>query len=217
MSEENTGGEQLEQQAAAHLTPVENALIAELVAAGYEASALDITAAVQLAGKLINEAADGETVKAQVEELQAKVAKLEGELVAAKSAKPAPAATVKAASSKVRKLGIAGKAKAPEGGHKGAGVAQLQEGGTFELVASDGKHEVIAFHPIEAEGRAFVPFGHQMMLNVPIDLKGAAGDETVDGFALLHDGKQIDYAKLLEPLKIHAGEHHRVANAIFFG
>jgi hypothetical protein len=188
---------------------------AALIEAGYT---VEEGTGAELAAKLINDAADGESIKAQLEEAQATIAKLEGQLAAAKSHKPEPPARVKAASSKVRKLGSKGKCEAPKEGLRSEPIELLSNGGLFEIVASDGKQEIVAFNPVEAESRAFVPWGsHQVMLNVPVELKGSDSIEHVDGFALLHDGKQIDYCRLLEPLRVGPGEHHRVASSIFFG
>lgn len=87
----------------------------------------------------------------------------------------------------------------------------------IEIVFSDGKREV-GVPPVAVEGAVWKdhPFG--LLLDRPIDIEGpdGAGSISINGYALLLDGKQVAWRERSMPLQVAPGQRVQITEDILF-
>ena len=92
-------------------------------------------------------------------------------------------------------------------------------GKKVEMVLSDGKREIAGIAPIAVTGDVWREHTLGKMLKDPVVVHGPAMGETgftIDGYALLIDGKQVAYCKRSDVINIAPGGQASIADDIYF-
>jgi hypothetical protein len=96
--------------------------------------------------------------------------------------------------------------------------AAIADADKVEIAFSDGKKEVRGLAPVIVSGEAWKDHAIGLMLAESVDLYGPAGgggSYSVEGYALLLDGKQVAFTAR-DPLTVGAGKHVRLTDDIAF-
>lgn len=97
----------------------------------------------------------------------------------------------------------------------------IDEGQHFELVFSNGEHEVVEFAPVPLTSRDLVLHGNRYMVDPTVTIAGPRGDNAAPlelaGAALLCHGEQIAYAPFERPLQVSPGDHRAFNRTFLFG
>lgn len=97
--------------------------------------------------------------------------------------------------------------------------AAISDAGTVEIAFSDGAREIAGLPPVIVQGEAWRDHFGRPMLTEKVTLHGpanGAASYTVDGYALILDGKPVAYTKRGTPLQIGTGQTVSVEADIYF-
>lgn len=133
---------------------------------------------------------------------------------AEKGEKSAKAQVTKAsAPAKPRKLGPI--ADSPASADVFKAISEAEE---VEIAFSDGARELVGLTPRKVSGDAWRQHPNGLMLTKSIEIEGPALSKslTIDGYALLIDGKQIAYSRRSSPLQIAPGQRVDLTDDIIF-
>jgi DNA-binding transcriptional MerR regulator len=177
--------------------------------------------------KALQEAAMGGD--GEVAELQAaneRIATLEAELAAARETLGGIDAAANAADAEIAQIET-GPRDAIECGPTFGGLlsealkALIDAGTTFELVFSDGAHELVEFPPTPILASDLVRHGNRFMVNSTIAIAGPRGEGAasleLDGAALLLSGEQVGYSQFERPLTVNSGDQRQFSRTFLFG
>lgn len=103
-------------------------------------------------------------------------------------------------------------------------TAQLQDliddADEVQIAFSDGTREIAAIAPVDVDGPAWnADHPNGLLLKLPIDIEGpreSASSVTIDGYALILDGKQVAYSRRSAPLQVAPGQRVKIENDIIF-
>lgn len=174
---------------------------------------LDPAGAAAMAARLETAEATIETLRADLDAANAKADKADKAATAAKAA-----VTRGEKSTKPRKLGPVDKGLTGDALSDAIAAADA-DGKKVEIVLSDGKHEIAGIAPIAVTGDVWRDHTLGKMLKDPIVIHGPAMGETgftIDGYALLIDGKQVAYCKRSDVINIAPGGQASIADDIYF-
>jgi hypothetical protein len=87
-----------------------------------------------------------------------------------------------------------------------------------QVAFSDGTREVLGLSPVIVAGDAWKDHPNGLMLNEPVEIEGPGEGTsvTIDGYALMIDGKQVAYSRRSTPLQIAPGQHMKISDDIIF-
>ncbi len=116
---------------------------------------------------------------------------------------------------RLRKIAVLDDGKALHGEDLQKAIADADE---VVIAFSDGQREVAGVSPIEVTGDAWRPHHFGLLLNTPVELLGPndGPSASIDGYALLLDGKQVAYCQRPQPLQLAAGQRINLAGDIIF-
>ncbi len=119
------------------------------------------------------------------------------------------------APARLRKIAVLDDDKALHGEDLQKAIADADE---VVIAFSDGQREVAGVSPIEVTGDAWRPHHFGLLLNTPVELVGPndGPSASIDGYALLLDGKQVAYCQRPQPLQLAAGQRINLAGDIIF-
>lgn len=103
-------------------------------------------------------------------------------------------------------------------------TAKLQEligdADEAQIAFSDGTREIAGIAPVDVDGPAWnSDHPNGLLLKLPIDIEGprdSASSVTIDGYALILDGKQVAYSRRSTPLQVAPGQRVKIENDIIF-
>lgn len=103
-------------------------------------------------------------------------------------------------------------------------TAKLQEligdADEVQIAFSDGTREIAGIAPVDVDGPAWnADHPNGLLLKLPIDIEGpreSASSVTIDGYALILDGKQVAYSRRSAPLQVAPGQRVKIENDIIF-
>lgn len=199
---------------------------------------LDATAAVELQGELDAAIARAETAEADAKRLNEELNLSEEEgastddqiralteerdeaIARAEKAeggeKKAKASLTKATTPpKPRKFGAIAEDKAITGDDLRTAINDADE---VQIAFSDGTREVLGIPPINVAGDAWGDHQFGTVLKEAATIEGPreGSSVTIDGYALLLDGKQVAYSRRSTPLQVAPGQRVSLANDIIF-
>lgn len=96
----------------------------------------------------------------------------------------------------------------------------IDDADEVQIAFSDGTREIAGIAPVDVDGPAWNgdhPNG--LLLKLPIDIEGpreSASSVTIDGYALILDGKQVAYSRRSAPLQVAPGQRVKIENDIIF-
>lgn len=96
---------------------------------------------------------------------------------------------------------------------------QIEKAGDVEIAFSDGTREVPGIAPVGVTGDAWRDHANGLMLGKSVEIEGdrdANTSVTVDGYALLLDGKQVAYARRSTPIQVAPGQRVSIEKDIIF-
>ena len=96
--------------------------------------------------------------------------------------------------------------------------AAIADADEVQIAFSDGTREVRAIDPIDVEGDAWRAHQFGTVLREPVDIEGPRDGSSVsiDGYALILDGKQVAYARRSTPLQVAPGQRVQLRDDIIF-
>lgn len=89
----------------------------------------------------------------------------------------------------------------------------------LEIVASDGKAEIVALNPYSVRSDGWRRVAGGFLLREPVDLEPGEADVEVAGFALVTRGEapvQVGWRELPEPVRVARNQKVRIENGILF-
>lgn len=98
--------------------------------------------------------------------------------------------------------------------------ALIDDADEAQIAFSDGTREIAGIAPIDVDGPAWnSDHPNGLLLKLPIDIEGprdSASSVTIDGYALILDGKQVAYSRRSTPLQVAPGQRVKIENDIIF-
>lgn len=95
----------------------------------------------------------------------------------------------------------------------------IDDGDEVSIAFSDGTREVAGIAPVAVSGDAWAETATGLMLAKKVDIDGP-GDTgtsvTIDGYALMIDGKQVAYSRRSTPIQIAPGQRVQIVDDIIF-
>lgn len=95
----------------------------------------------------------------------------------------------------------------------------IDDGDEVSIAFSDGTREVAGIAPVAVSGDAWSETATGLMLAKKVDIDGP-GDSgtsvTIDGYALMIDGKQVAYSRRSTPIQIAPGQRVQIVDDIIF-
>lgn len=94
----------------------------------------------------------------------------------------------------------------------------IAEADEVQIAFSDGTREVPGLQPVNVAGDAWRQHQFGLMLTETVELAGPDGGSsvTIDGYALLLDGKQVAYCRRSAPLQVGPGQRVNIVDDIIF-
>ncbi len=96
-----------------------------------------------------------------------------------------------------------------------AAIAAADE---VQIAFSDGTREVASLSPVNVAGDAWRDHPNGLLLKEAVDLegRGEGSSVTIDGYALMLDGKQFAYSRRSTPLQLAPGQRMKITDDIIF-
>lgn len=96
--------------------------------------------------------------------------------------------------------------------------AAIGKADDVQIAFSDGTREVPGLSPVNVAGDAWKDHPNGLMLSEPVEIEGPGEGTsvTIDGYALMLDGKQFAYARRSTPLQIAPGQRMKITDDIIF-
>ena len=96
--------------------------------------------------------------------------------------------------------------------------AAIADADEVQIAFSDGTREVPGIDPIDIEGDAWRAHQFGTVLREPVDIEGPrdGSSVTIDGYALILDGKQVAYSRRSTPLQVAPGQRVQLRDDIIF-
>ncbi|WP_308815559.1 hypothetical protein [Sphingomonas sp. GV3] len=116
---------------------------------------------------------------------------------------------------KPRKLGAIGDDKGLSGDDLRKAITDAKE---VQIAFSDGTREVAGIPPINVEGEAWGDHQFGLVLKEAAEIEGPreGSSVTIDGYALILDGKHVAYARRSAPLQVAPGQRVNLKDDIIF-